>query len=174
MGQTSKIFSMMGLGSVDLGLLIILLFILLIIAIFLLLQNMKRINDIKKRLDVFVTGKSARSLEREMKEMFEENRLIMATTEKNKKEIINIHRQLRTTYQKLGLVRYNAFEQMGGNLSFCLVLLNEDNDGFLMNSVHSADGCYSYTKEIEKGKCKFDLGIEEKEALEKAIDSDLL
>ena len=108
MGQTSKIFSMMGLGSVDLGLLIILLFILLIIAIFLLLQNMKRINDIKKRLDVFVTGKSARSLEREMKEMFEENRLIMATTEKNKKEIINIHRQLRTTYQKLGLVRYNA------------------------------------------------------------------
>lgn len=60
---------------------------------------------------------------------------------------------------------------MGGKLSFSLALLNDKNDGFILNSVHSSDGCYSYTKEITAGTCAIDLGEEEKEALEKAVHS---
>ena len=61
---------------------------------------------------------------------------------------------------------------MGGQLSFSLALLNENNDGFVLNSVHSTDGCYSYTKEIKNGESAISLGEEEKLALDKAMGLD--
>ena len=61
---------------------------------------------------------------------------------------------MESTFQKVGIIKYDAFNQMGGKLSFSLALLNENDDGFILNSVHSSDGCYSYTKIIKNGKCK--------------------
>ena len=70
----------------------------------------------------------------------------------------------------LGCVMYDAFIQLGGMLSFCLALLDENNNGFILNSVHSAEGCYSYTKEIINGESSISLGEEEKQALLKAMN----
>lgn len=74
-------------------------------------------------------------------------------------------------FQKVGIVKYDAFKTMGGLLSFSLALLNNHNDGFIINSVHSSDGCYSYTKEIKNGQCDISLGEEEEKALENALKS---
>ena len=76
---------------------------------------------------------------------------------------------MESAYQKMGLVKYDAFHQMGGQLSFSLALLDENNNGFIINSVHSTDGCYSYTKEIKNGICSISLGTEEAEALAMAM-----
>ena len=81
----------------------------------------------------------------------------------------NILKKLEFCYQKAGLVKYDAYNQMGGNLSFCLCMLNERNSGFILNSVHSSDGCYTYTKEIKNGECEIALGEEERKALNMAI-----
>ena len=54
-------------------------------------------------------------------------------------------------------------------LSFTIALLNEKDNGFVLNSVHSTEGCYTYIKEIEAGICEMDLSGEEKEALSRAI-----
>lgn len=59
---------------------------------------------------------------------------------------------------------------MGGKLSFALVLLDENNNGFLINSVHSSDGCYSYTKRIKNGDSEIELSNEEKVAVERAVN----
>ena len=66
-------------------------------------------------------------------------------------------------------MKYDAFKQMGGKLSFSLALLNEINSGFIINSVHSSEGCYIYIKEIVAGLCDLDLSNEEKEALSQAM-----
>ena len=87
------------------------------------------------------------------------------STEKNKKDIRNLYKQIEAAYQKMGLVKYDAFDQMGGQLSFSLALLDENDNGFILNSVHSAEGCYSYTKEIKNGVSAISLGTEEAEAL---------
>ena len=76
---------------------------------------------------------------------------------------------LPSTRQKLGLVKYDAFKEMGGKLSFTLALLDENNNGFLMNSVHSSDGCYSYTKRVKNGDSEIALSNEEKVAIERAM-----
>ena len=65
---------------------------------------------------------------------------------------------------------FDAFNQMGGKLSFCLALLDENNNGFILNSVHSTEGCYSYTKEIQNGICEISLGNEEEKALNMAME----
>ena len=69
----------------------------------------------------------------------------------------------------MGLIKYDAFQQMGGQLSFSLALLDENNTGFIINSVHSTEGCYSYTKEIRNGTSAIDLSAEEAEALAMAM-----
>ena len=67
------------------------------------------------------------------------------------------------------MVKYDAFQEMGGKLSFSLCLLNEKDDGFIINAMHSREGCYTYIKEIIAGKCVIILSEEEKEALRKQI-----
>ena len=100
---------------------------------------------------------------------YEDNKFLKANTEKNKKDIRTLYKNMESAYQKMGLVKYDAFNQMGGQLSFSLALLDENNNGFIINSVHSSEGCYSYTKEIKLGQCAIDLGAEEAEALSIAM-----
>ena len=66
-------------------------------------------------------------------------------------------------------VKYNAFKGMGGNLSFVIAMLDDNNTGFVLNSVHSREGCYLYLKDVVEGKTEVLLGSEEKEALERAL-----
>ena len=126
-------------------------------------------SKLKKRLDKFLTGKDGTSLEQDIAGLYEDNKFLKANTEKNKKDIRTLYRNMESAYQKMGLVKYDAFNQMGGQLSFSLALLDENNNGFIINSVHSSEGCYSYTKEIKLGQCAIDLGAEEAEALSMAM-----
>ena len=85
-------------------------------------------------------------------------------------EILNatLH-NITSTFHKLGIVKYDAFKEMGGNLSFAFALLDYTNTGFIMNSVHSREGCYLYLKAVDRGQTEILLGNEEKEALEQAL-----
>ena len=87
----------------------------------------------------------------------------------NKRDIRSIRKQLTKAFQKIGIVRYNAFQTMGGNLSYSLALLDENNDGFILNTIHSTEGCYSYTKDIVNGNCDITLSPEEQKAIDMAM-----
>ena len=80
-----------------------------------------------------------------------------------------LFKNMESTFQKIGIIKYDAFNQMGGQLSFSLVLLDKNNNGFVLNSVHGAEGCYTYTKEIKDGTSEISLGEEEKQALDMAM-----
>lgn len=119
-----------------------------------------------------MSGKNAKSMEKDIIGLYEDNKFIKASVEKNKKDIQMLYHKVEGTFQKVGIVKYDAFNQMGGQLSFSLALLDENDNGFILNSVHSTDGCYSYTKEIKKGLCDISLGDEEKKALDMAMEND--
>ena len=61
---------------------------------------------------------------------------------------------------------------MGGKLSFALAMLDGKNNGWVINAMHSREGCYTYVKEIVKGESYVELAEEEAEALDKAIFQD--
>ena len=70
--------------------------------------------------------------------------------------------------QKVGLSRFNPFNETGGDHSFCLCLLDDKDDGFVISCLHTRDRTRVYAKPITKGKSEIKLSAEEKKALEKA------
>lgn len=159
----------MGIGSFDLTYLFIAAYALVLILIIIVVIQTVKLSKLSKRYKKFMLGKNAKSLEKEIEGIFEDNKFIKASTEKNRKDIQSLYRKLEGAFQKVGIVKYDAFNQVGGQLSFSLALLDENDNGFILNSVHSTEGCYSYTKEIKKGICEIALGDEEKNALDIAM-----
>ena len=160
----------MGLGNVDLTYLFIGAFVAIFLLLIIVIVLCINLGKLSKKYKKFMSGKNAKSLEKDIIGLYEDNRFIKASTEKNKSDIRLLYKRLASTFQKVGIVKYDAFNQMGGQLSFSLALLDENNSGFILNCVHSTEGCYSYTKEIRNGSCDISLGEEEREALNIAMD----
>jgi hypothetical protein len=119
-----------------------------------------------------MSGSNGKDLEEVILTRFSEIDFLKVENKKIKTKLENISETLLSTYQKIGIVKYDAFKEMGGKLSFSLALLNDNNDGFIINSMHSSrEGCYTYIKEILKGESYVVLAEEEKLALEHAINS---
>ena len=95
--------------------------------------------------------------------------------EKQNMEIRNlvdsIDKNLESCIQKIGIVRYNAFKDTGSDLSFALAMLDENNNGVVLNGIYSREMSNIYAKPVENGKSSYTLSEEEKMALEKAINS---
>ena len=155
--MTSPLMEYLGIAGLDIAWLFIGIFVVLLILLILIIVQFAKYKKLKKKYDKFMKGKDGKSLEKDIIALFEDNKFIKSESEKNRKDIRNILKKLEFCYQKAGLVKYDAYNQMGGNLSFCLCMLNERNSGFILNSVHSSDGCYTYTKEIKTANVKSPL-----------------
>ena len=165
-----ELLNQIGFSNIDysylflgLGAACLLMFIIIIILII-------KFSGLKKKYVKFMGGKEVKTMEEQLLKIFEENNYLRELSEDNKKEIKNIKKEMEFTFNKVGIVKYDAFKQMGGMLSFSIALLNEKDNGFILNSVHSSEGCYSYIKEIKAGLCEIELSNEEKEALSQAMN----
>ena len=167
--MNSNLFDQLGL-NIDIAYILIALLLIIIVLLIMVISQHKKINNIKDQISRFMKGRDAASLEEEIVALFEDNQIIKKATEKNQKDINRLYDRLASCFQKVGIIKYDAFNQMGGQLSYSIALLDEDNNGFLLNSVHSTDGCYSYSKEIKNGKCSLELGEEEQIALNEAME----
>ena len=124
-----------------------------------------------RRYDYFMRGKDAESMEEIILNLSDEIKELKSQDRANKDVMRTLSKNVKGSYQKFGMVKYNAFKGMGGNLSFALCMLDSENTGFILNTMHGREGSYTYIKEIIKGEAYATLGEEEKEALEKAMNS---
>ena len=161
-----KLFNEFGIdiGYVVLGMagVILLMFIMLIV-------TMAKNSSTRKKYKKFMAGENGKNLEKAILDKFSTVDVLEADVHELSERVEDVSGKLVSSYQKIGLVKYDAFKQMGGQLSYSLALLDEGNNGFIINSVHSTDGCYSYTKEIKNGECEISLGEEEQQALSIAM-----
>ncbi len=93
---------------------------------------------------------------------------------KQNKEILDycrkIDKDFQKTISKVGIVRYSAFRDTGSDLSFTLALLNNDNDGVVLNGIYSREMSNIYAKPIKNGNSTYTLSNQEKEAIAKAVE----
>ncbi len=170
--MNSNIFSAMGMSGLDPAILFFVMLFLLILAFVFIIVQGNKLKKLERKYSKFMQGKEAESLEDEIIGLFHDNRMIRSENEKNRKDIIDINRRLNNSFQKVGLEKYDAFSQGGGKLSFALCMLDEKDNGFLLNSVHNSDGMnYSYSKEINAGVADVELSKDERRALDKALGS---
>lgn len=87
-------------------------------------------------------------------------------------QIENINRNVTKCIQKVGMVRYSAFNDTGSDLSFTLALLDEQDNGVVLNGIYSREMSNIYAKPIEKGKSTYTISEEEEQAIQKAMDLD--
>ena len=152
------------IGYVVIGMagVILLLFILLIV-------TMVKDAGTRKKYRKFMDGENGKNLEKAILDKFSAIDVLEEDVNNINSNIKAINGQLATAYQKIGLVKYDAFKEIGGKLSFVLVLLTAENNGFILNSMHSSkDGCYTYTKEVINGEAFVILSEEEQQALDEA------
>lgn len=161
-------FSDYGLSTdvVLLGALVAIL-ILLIICLVLIGKN----SSLRKRYDEFMQDADGKSLEDAFQKKFENMDYINEKIKDIDIHLEGIDNNLLKTYQKVGIVKYDAFKEVGGTLSFVMTLLTKENDGFIMNSMHSnKEGCYIYIKEVKAGEVFMTLSEEERQSLEQAME----
>lgn len=142
--------------------------LLLILFIICIVQGVK-ISHAKKRMEQLLEGSDAKSIEEELRTKFSEVNQLKETVFEHGSNIADLNERLQLSYSKTGIVKYDAFQEMGGNMSFALCLLDSQNNGFLLNSMHSREGCYNYIKEIINGESYLELSDEEAEALNQAV-----
>ena len=140
-----------------------------IVAIVLSIVILFKLKGLKRKYNLFMNGKDAESLEPLLLKRFEELDALNSENSKNTQNITEIFNRLQFVYQKVGIIKYDAFNEMGGKLSFSLAMLDNRNNGYLINSMHSREGCYTYIKEIINGQSYIDLGDEERKALDQAL-----
>ena len=140
---------------------ILILFILLIICL-------NKIGKLNKKYSAFMKGADGENLESVILQRFREIDQLNETTGYLSEKIRVINSTLLNTYQKMGIVKYDAFQEMGGKLSFSLALLDDEDNGLILTSMHTREGCYTYIKEIIKGESFVILAEEERKALEEA------
>ena len=169
--MNSEVMEEMGMGGLDPFVFIVLFFVISVILIVLFIVQINKYNRLNKKFQAFMLGSDGASLEEKMMALFSDVRRLKEHDLRHRNDIQEIIENVNICYQKIGIVKYDAFREMGGQLSFSIAMLDKKDNGYIINSVHSANGCYVYTKEIENGRCILDLGDEEAEALKKAINS---
>jgi len=87
-----------------------------------------------------------------------------------KEELSSHKKELNLSLQKVGLVRYNPFNDVGGDQSFSLAVLNKEATGFVITSLYGRETGRVYAKPVKKGKSFYQLSEEEKQAIKKAIE----
>ena len=143
-----------------------------VISIFLLLIistcNFIRISAIQKRISNIFNTSTKMDLEevitlyyKDIEQILQENKMI-------KGDIKSITNDISMCAQKIAIVRYNAFEDVGSDLSYAITILDAQDNGIVINGVYSRECSSSYAKPIENGKSKYPLSEEEMQAIDLA------
>lgn len=156
------------------GILLVLMILLVIILLIVIFNLSLGLNRLSRKYSLFMKGKDAQSLEKTFVRKFAEVDRLIEANDINNLEIKKLKKCMEKTLNKYGIVKYDAFEDMGGKLSFVLAMLDNDNTGFILNAIHSRENCFLYIKEIVKGESYIMLSQEEMEALKRAVNFGLV
>jgi len=129
----------------------------------------RRVRRLGARLESITQGSDEQSLEAVLGSHLDRVRQVVKDVDVVAARAAVIERDLRSTFGRIGLVRFNPFEDTGGNQSFALALLDGRGDGFVVSSLHARAGTRVYAKAISNGASEGALSDEEGEALRQAL-----
>ncbi len=128
-----------------------------------------RVRGLERSLDALTRGEDGKSLAGVIETHLDKVYSVAREVDDLEDRTATLERDGRKAFQRLGLVRYNPFEDTGGNQSFVLVLLDADGDGTILTSLHTRQATRFYAKPVRGGKPEATLSAEETEALRAAL-----
>lgn len=134
-----------------------------------LLAQARRIDRLSRRLDTLTGGAQRGGLETVIGEHLERVRAVVRDVDRLENRTSAVEKDLRSALGRVGLVRYNPFDDTGGNQSFALAILDAGGTGFVVSSLHARGGTRVYAKAVEAGRSDTALSAEEAEAVARAL-----
>jgi hypothetical protein len=128
-----------------------------------------RMNRITEKYNALVKDVDGVNLEQLILETLKEVDEIKLDCDKLEKQYLELDSRLRFSIQRVGVVRYNAFADLGSELSYSIALLDDELNGLILTSIYGRENSTSYAKPIVKGKSKYALSVEEMQAIDRAI-----
>ena len=138
--------------------------VLLLIVLVLLIKTKSNLNNLQKKYDFFTNGEEAnidQVLTRTLNELAATKAELAQLQDKHNK----LREQVSGCLQTVKLTRYDAFDAMGGKMSYSLLLADEKKNGVILTSIYGRDDSRCYVKDVKEGKSEYTLAEEEKTLL---------
>ena len=142
-----------------------------ILAILVIINIIYTIMMKKKYLDFMKKLGNGKNLDEMLKKYLDDVREIKKDNSEIKAYYTKLDNDIDTCIQKIGLVRYNAFKDVGSDLSFAIAMLDRNDNGVILNGLYGSESSNIYAKPVKNGISKYQLSEEEKTALEIAEQS---
>lgn len=149
------------------GLIIITILLLLIVLVL-----MSSVNKIEKKYRKMMRGVNNKNLEELIVSKIDDIENALSNSQKSLEECKNVKEEIRGCVNKVAIMRYKAFEDVGSDLSFSIAILDDYNDGVLITGIYARNDSTTYAKPIDKGISRYDLSEEEIHVLNEAISKD--
>lgn len=158
--------------GIDVGILVILLMILVLVLIVVVLNQSLIMHRLVRRYSMFMKGSDGMSLEKTIAKNQKEIEHLADVCNEHELRLHILQKHADKVYGKYGMVKYDAFDDVGGKMSFSLAMLDSKNSGVILSAIHSRDNCFFYIKEIINGESYILLSSEEMDALKEAVNFD--
>ncbi len=129
-----------------------------------------RLSGIIKKYKLLIKGLSDENIEELMISYSKELEALKNDINNNiELRVKNLENKMKYCLKNIGIESYNAFKDVGNNMSFSIAALDDNKDGFVLTGIYTRENSYVYTKKIESGKPDKEISKEEQSALEKAL-----
>lgn len=141
-------------------------FFLILILFLLNISNGKKIKNLKEKYLKFMNGLSGVNIEGVLEDCLDKVNFVMDKNKEIEYQMNTIERDMYYCIQKVGVVRYNAFDNVGSDLSYSVALLDHNDDGLVISSLYSRDSSSTYAKPVTNSKSRYALSAEEIKAID--------
>lgn len=141
-------------------------FFFIIILFIMNMASRSKIKKLKAKYIKFMNGLSGVNIERVLEDCLDKVNTVIDKNKEIEYQINTIERNMYYCVQKVGVVRYNAFDNVGSDLSFSIALLDNNDDGVVISSLYSRDSSSTYAKPVSNSKSRYALSAEEIKAMD--------
>lgn len=140
--------------------------VILIICVFVLFRSL---GSLERRYRKLVRGTNNKNLEEIIHGYMDKVDYAVNTSEEIKEMLVHYDKELKKCTQKVSILRYKAFDDVGSDLSFSIAMLDGDNNGIIITSIYGRHDSTTYAKPVDKGISRYDLSEEEERVLKEAM-----
>lgn len=143
-------------------------FFLILVLLLMNASNRSNLKRLKSKYNKFMNGLSGVSIEAVLEDCIDKLNAVIEKNEDLEYQLNSLKRNMHYCIQKVGVVRYNAFDDVGSDLCFSVALLDNNDDGVVISSLYARDSSTTYAKPISRGKSRYVLSAEEIKAIDLA------
>lgn len=143
-------------------------FLIILILFLMILSGKKKIKKLNTKYKKFMNGLSGANIEEVLEDCIDKANGVIEKNKELEFQLNTMKREMYYCVQKVGVVRYNAFDNVGSDLSFSVALLNNNDDGVVISSLYARDSSSTYAKPVKGGGSKHALSAEEIKAIDLA------